>query len=211
VTPYYSHAGITIYHGDCREILSALDPVEAVLTDPVWPNSTYQIQGWDRPKELLTEVLTVISTLRLSIHLGCNSDPRFLIAVPAKYPFFRACWLDMSRPSYRGRLLAGAEVAYFFGEPPAVRPGHHVIPGMLRDHSPQGKQADHPCPRKIAHTKWIVDKWTSPSDVVLDPFMGSGTTLRAAKDLGRQAIGIEIEERYCEIAARRLQQEVFAL
>lgn len=72
----------------------------------------------------------------------------------------------------------------------------------------------HPTQKPVALMRWCMEKADTPSakcETILDPFMGSGTTLRAAKDLSRKAIGIEIEERYCEIAARRVSQESMAL
>lgn len=71
------------------------------------------------------------------------------------------------------------------------------------------EESDHPCPKPIKWMTWALS--LTDSQTVLDTFAGSGTTLRAAKDLGRKAIGIEIEERYCEIAAKRMAQEVLAL
>jgi len=67
----------------------------------------------------------------------------------------------------------------------------------------------HPTQKPIRLFAYLLKTFTNPADVILDPFMGSGTTLRAAKDLGLRSIGIEIEEKYCEIAAERLRQEVF--
>jgi len=70
--------------------------------------------------------------------------------------------------------------------------------------------AEHPTQKPEALMRWCIqqaDYWDCPQ-TILDPFMGSGTTLRAAKDLGRRAIGIEREERYCEVAVKRLRQEV---
>jgi DNA modification methylase len=68
---------------------------------------------------------------------------------------------------------------------------------------------DHPTPKPESLMRQLIEDNSNPEDLTLDPFMGSGTTLRAAKDLGRKAVGIEIEEKYCEIAAKRLSQEVF--
>ena len=90
-----------------------------------------------------------------------------------------------------------------------------TAPGLEKGAKPTGifstevaEKSQHPTPKPIGWMTWAVNLGSRESDTILDPFMGSGTTLRAAKDLGRRAIGIEIEEKYCEIAARRLQQEV---
>ena len=80
--------------------------------------------------------------------------------------------------------------------------GNWICPVITDGLHPTGK------PLEFMHT--LIERFSPQDGIVLDPFMGSGTTLRAAKDLGRKAIGIEIEERYCEIAAKRLSQEVLS-
>ena len=207
--PYYEHAGIQIYHGDCREVLPSIGSYETVITDPVWPNNSIPRFASIDSLTLLRESLNLISAERLAIHMGCDSDPRILLSVSAKWQFFRVCWLEIARVGYKGRLLMTGDVAYLFGDPPPSRPGAHVIPGRYLDPDGSGKQADHPCPRKVGHVGWLVKWWSAASDMIVDPFMGSGTTLLAAKGHGRRAIGIEIEECDCEIAAKRLSQEVF--
>ena len=120
--PYYSEAGVTIYHGDARNLVGSID-ADAVITDPVWPNSIFP--GVADPQALLSDVLLASSSRvrRVVVHLGADSDPRFLAAVPDRWRFFRACHLEYCNPSYKGRLLYTADFAYVFGDPPAARTG----------------------------------------------------------------------------------------
>ncbi len=223
--PYYQHAGITIYHGDCREILPQL-AAEAIITDPVWPNCEHIFPGIDAHL-LLREALRCAQVRRAAIQLGCNSDPRFLTAIPDRFPFLRACYLEYAVVGYLGRIIRDAEVAYVFGDAPDSKPGARVMPGRViatRSNCDKGwsnkartsdqvaasvAKMEHPTRRLIQHVRWLC-KWFGGGSVI-DPFMGSGTTALACKELGIPFIGIEINERYCEIAAKRLAQEVLPL
>lgn len=226
IEPYYDRDGITIYHGDCRAILPLLDPVDTVITDPVWPNSVFPDVG--DPTALFAEACKLLVCRRLIVHLGCASDPRFLSGVPITLPYLRTCWLRYAHPSYVGRILMGSDVAYVFGEPPASRLGGRVLPGecVARNNATKlgntgrGKKTSkgvdygtlpHPAPRRLEHVAWLVSRFSEATDTILDPFAGTGTTLRAAKDLGRRAIGIEKEREYCDIAIKRLAQGVLGI
>jgi len=209
---YYEQSGITIYHGDCREVAPCVS-AQTVITDPVWPNSKGGLIGQDRAYELFVEMIGCLSPVvdRVAVHLSCDSDPLFLFPLKYRFEFFRVVWLEMARPNYVGRLLNGSDVAYLWGVVPRSVPGQHIIPGKTICTSSNGKETSHPCPRKYSHVQWLVKWWSEQTDTILDPFMGSGTTLLAAKNLGRKAVGIEIEEKFCEVAAKRLTQEVLPL
>ena len=207
--PYYQTDTITLYHGDARDILPLLDPADCIITDPVWPNVPPGLYaGSNRPLELFREIAAHFPRLaaRVVVHLGCNSDPRFLSAVPAELPFLRACWLEYAMPSYMGRLLYSGDVAYVYGSWPPSREGARVFPGRSPKAQPsKGKEAGHPTPRALEHVTWLMN-WYARGTVI-DPCSGLGTTLRAAHLCSMPAIGIEIEERYCEATVRRLERQ----
>jgi hypothetical protein len=231
-TPYYEKDGITIYCGDCREMLPQLE-IESLITDPVWPDADVKIPGHENPYKLFAEMCEAIpqGTERLIVQLACDSDPRFLEGVPDNWPFLRVCWLDYAKPSYKGRLLYTGDVAYVFGIPPAFIPGRQLMAGMCRSsrsdklfirHSykpgscggrwttrAEIDNLPHPCPRRLQHVTWLVNQFSDKQ--VCDPFMGSGTTALASKNLNRKFIGIEIKEEFCQLTVKRLAQEVMNL
>ena len=206
--PYYQDDHCTIYHGDCRDILPALPTPDLLLADP-----PYGI------------AIETDSSSRSRRSLGINHppvhgddepfDPSHLLGASRRVVLFGAnnycdklppsqAWIVWDRMS-GGSNTADAELAWTnLGG--TVRTFRHLWNGVLRD-SEIGFHV-HPTQKPVRLMSWVIARATSDGDLVIDPYCGSGPTLRAAKDLGRKAIGIEIEERYCEIAAKRLAQEV---
>jgi DNA modification methylase len=198
-----------LFLADAREVVSGFPSclsVDAVITDPVWPNCpSGLLPGSDGGQQrLLADVLSNVTAETVVILMGFDSDPRFLAAVPSRYPYIRSQQLPYAMPGYRGRLLGGDEVAYAFGKIPV---GRGVIPGRARAVTePKADRATgHPCPRADAHLEQIVGWWTPHSGTVIDPFMGTGSTGVACAVTGRKFIGIEIEERYFQIACERIE------
>ena len=206
--PYYEEKGITIYHGDCRDILPQLEPVDLVLTDPPYGIgmdggnvgykgfNNFEKLGWDKNPIDMDRLNSSISKGKKAIVFGGN----YFKLPPSR------CWFIWDKgEGFKARTYAEAELAWtnfddntkIFKYDPLANGDYH------------GKY--HPTMKPLSLITWCIQqcKYWDIAQTILDPFMGSGTTLRAAKDLGRKAIGIEIEEKYCEIVAKRLQQEVF--
>lgn len=201
----------TLYLGDCREILPHLQRADVIVTDPVWPNvPDGLLAGSDDPYGLFAQMWEALAHMpaRAVIVMRSDSDPRFLSAVPDQLPFFLAQILQYVMPGYIGRKLGGNEIAYVFGEPLPSAPGRRVIPGMSPKVQPtNGRAANgHPCSRAYEHFDWLMRWHTEPDQVVLDPFMGSGTTGYAAVRGGRRFVGIELESKYFDIACERIDQ-----
>jgi len=218
VKPYYEEKGITIYHGDCRAFLGHILDVDVFVTDPPYGvefgssdsrgyGHRLAKQGYlsyvDSYENWSSLVPDVLRSLITHSKRGCAFTGKWLTELPA--------------PSVCGGIYCPAGVGrnpwgftnlmtvFFCGSAPRVQFGaSHTVLESTETAPVNG----HPCPKPEGWMRWLVKLASLENEVVLDPFMGSGTTLRAAKDLGRRAIGIEIEEKYCEIAVKRLSQGV---
>lgn len=209
--PYYQDDWCTIYHGDCREILPHLDKVDLVLTDPPYGigeaagknkrrgnlaiAKDYGDLTWDDKPVAIDLIQAIIDKAIKAIIFGGNYYP-----LPPS-----SCWLIWDKENGTNDF-ADCELAWTNLQQ-AVRLRRHQWNGMLRKGQ---EQRNHPTQKPLDLMKWCIvqaDK-REKCELILDPFMGSGTTLVAAKNLNRKSIGIELEEKYCEIAAKRLSQEV---
>lgn len=213
MTPYYSQDGIVIYHGDCREVLPCLTTPAAIVTDPPFnvgkDYGTHQDDMTDGAyEELLCLVAGVcffqgwvtptVQLERFVRLLGCAAHP-VVVRRGAQGPI-RFGWSDQF-------LLLLVR-----GKP--AKPVSNVWDGIrLPDEGYYytGEAYGHPGTTAEGVMARLVDLLVPMGTLVVDPFVGTGTTLVAAKRLGRKAIGIELEERYCEIAAKRLQQGALPL
>ena len=210
IEPYYADDACTIYLGDCREILPSLDRPDMVLTDPPyglgdlwagggggakssWRFSPDEAQSWDGHVVDGVERLTTFADH--VVIWGGNYYP----LPPAR------CWFLWDKKQNDKWTTAQAEMAWTNLD----RPVRIFRMSQVEAHTSMDKQ--HPTQKPIKLMSWCFEMVRADIGTVVDPFMGSGTTLRAAKDRGIKAIGIELDERYCEIAAKRLAQEVLAL
>ena len=230
-TPYYQDEAVTIYHADNRDILPYLAPVDLVLTDPPYTDRTHKSVRSNSSKATLgqrvisfgaitTDALRalyadlatvtcrwIVSTMDYATAFAFEQEP------PDGLRMMRiGVWvktnpmpqISADRPGQGWEAIAylhkaGAASSWNGGG----KSGNFILPVE--------QNAGHPTAKPTMMFRELVQRFSDPGDLILDPFMGSGTTLRAAKDLGRRAVGIELSEKYCEIAARRMAQSVLPL
>jgi DNA modification methylase len=234
VRPFYEADGVTIYHGDCRAVIPQLVRawvgVDHIITDPPYELEAHTLQRRTKPGGGITAPTLDFAPINGDLRAGagrlmgkmarrwtlvfCQVEAAMLWRAAlekggARYR--RSCiWVKPNgMPQYTGdRPGQGYETMVTCHAPGKSRWNGHGRHGVFTFNKEFGPN-EHQTQKPLGLMAQLVVLFTDPNEVILDPFMGSGTTLRAAKDLGRRAIGIDTDERYCELAARRMSQMVF--
>lgn len=208
--------GIDLYLGDCRDILPTLGKVDAVVTDPPY-GVNYQgsttkdkkkdgigYASFDDTPEAISEIC--VPAIRKAVSLA-----RSAVVTPGNANAFK-----YDEPQALGAIYypAGAnsgpwgfvcsQVLFYYGKDPYLASALGSRPNAFAASGEPSQKIDHPCPKPVGQMKWLVNRTSLPGEIILDPFMGSGTTGVAAVKLGRKFIGIEIEPKYFDIACRRI-------
>ncbi len=224
--PVYTREGIVLYCGDCRDFLPLIleESVDLLLTDPPYGNNyvtnrlsssstrrnTFTGNVWSVVEEVVPQLDIV---LQPNSHIYMFSDPRRIgNTIELLQPLFRVknilCW-DKGNSGTAGDLVCGygqnweAIVYANKGRRPLNRPRPRAI---IRFPWSSNRDPVHPTVKPVEVLKKLILSSTQPGDLVLDPFAGSATTLAAALLTGRQAIGIELDKGFVEVAISRLQQ-----
>jgi site-specific DNA-methyltransferase (adenine-specific) len=217
MTPYYEEAGITIYHADCRQVLDDV-AADVVVTDPPYGISleadyskSYGVEvkvAAERkshaPVHGDTEPFDPTPLLRFPHHVlfGANYYRDRLPDAGGWIVWDKVCSNDVRRlPGWSDGEVAWTDLVK------GIRIFRHAWNGFSR--SSENSVHVHPTQKPVALMRWVLDRWVPPDWVILDPYMGSGPLARAAQEMGRRYIGVEIEESYCEVAVGRLRQGVF--
>ena len=191
----------TLYLGDCLEILPTLGKVDAVITDPPY-GIGFKYESHDDDPQKWFALMDAVVPL-------CKQIARFVI-MPSCAVKRLPWWYENHNPEWivawhKGSPGHQASIGFNDWEP-------HVCWGRpkkpMHDHFSTHCGFDdngHPCPKPVAYANWLVSRGAGRDETILDPFMGSGTTGVACMNLGRKFIGIEIEEKYFNIACERIR------
>ena len=222
-TPWKRHeriGNIDLYLGDCLEVMPALGRVDAVVTDP--PYGVGLIAKTTKHNTITASKTysddpALILPLVLSAHAEWSKISRRAIVTPGtrllqSYPAAASIGTIFAANG-AGRDTWGFGCNHpilYYGKCPYLAKGlgsrpnsfYSALPGM---HVTGENKIDHPCPKPLDWMVWLVNRGSLPGELVLDPFMGSGTTLVACAKLGRRGIGIELDPYYFDIACARVE------
>jgi DNA modification methylase len=224
MTPYYDDGTCVIYHGDCRDVLPHIETVDLLVTDPPYG------QAWNSGRGRMGAIagddggLDVEACLKAALRCLRSKRHAYVFGPYDLTQFTVGATADLVWD--KGGLSSGdlsipwgpthERIAFAVWTPYPSEKGAGGLAARLRRgsvlHVPRqnnGRGAlTHPTEKPVMLLRQLIEASSLHGDVVLDPFLGSGSTVVAARTEGRRAVGIEIEERYCEIAAKRLAQEV---